>query len=78
MGGWEGTAPCRTWGFGTRRPLPSAHTAHAREGRFRTFLLNDDDNTLPPAHFHLLARRGARIPRRASLPTQEGKEQPWS
>ena len=36
------------------------------------------DNTLPPAHFDLLARRGARIPRRASLPTQEGKEQPWS
>lgn len=54
------------------------HGACAGGGRFRTFLLNDEDNTLPPAHFHLLARRGARIPRRAPLPTQEGKEQPWS
>lgn len=47
-------------------------------GRNVKALREDDDNTLPPAHFHLLARRGARIPRRASLPTQEGKEQPWS
>ena len=59
-------------------PPPKRPHGASAGGQVPDFLAQLDDNTLPPARLDLLARRGARIPRRASLPTQEGKEQPWS
>lgn len=79
--------PGRLGGDGTMQDMgiwnapPSPKRPHGRmRGRAGSGLSCSTTTTTPslPRASTFWPGRGARIPRRASLPTQEGKEQPWS